>query len=381
MRADCALVGAALCVALPTFAGGDVPLEEWSALPAASAIDASAETRAARERILGSAATDPRYVKLWWYGVSSFIVSMGGHLFLLDAWEIVGLHKDYVPIGREELAALQPEAILIGHGHFDHAADAGYIAAHSGATVVASQEVCANVRQDAVREGAGKPFTCLVLGSAEEPEVGNLRPVKLWRDLPAVHVLRHLHSAPTFKDRGDAFFHVPAFRPFISHFNGSLGEWGRFLRHLGDPQGGAWAYHFRVGDFSLFWHDSAGPINSGDETAAIQKSLRGLPECVDVHLAPIVGFNQFLSGLRDPRLYVEHAHPRIVLPTHHDAWFPLMGGGAAAYEEEWRREMKSLSHPPELDYLRDPEDYLKVRRYRVDDPRWKEPMPGAACAR
>jgi hypothetical protein len=106
----------------------DIPLAQWTPLPAASALRVSAETQAARDTLLGADATDPAFVKIWWVGVSSFIVSMGGHLLYLDAWEIVGLHADYLPIGREELALLGPEAILIGHGHFDHAGDAGYIA-------------------------------------------------------------------------------------------------------------------------------------------------------------------------------------------------------------------------------------------------------------
>ncbi|HUG86349.1 MAG TPA: hypothetical protein VMM13_17415 [Euzebya sp.] len=44
--------------------------------------------------------------------------------------EVVGVDADDLPgvqqhqLGREELAALEPEAILIVHGHFDHAADA-----------------------------------------------------------------------------------------------------------------------------------------------------------------------------------------------------------------------------------------------------------------
>ena len=95
----------------------------FTPLPAAS--KATAELRAIREKILGPDAMNPEVVKVWWVGVSSFIVSMKGHLFLLDAWEIVGAHANYVPIRREELAAIKPEAIFIGHGHFDHAASAG----------------------------------------------------------------------------------------------------------------------------------------------------------------------------------------------------------------------------------------------------------------
>ena len=377
------LIAAALLAAVVSGQGRaeDISLADWRPLPPAGEIRVSDEAREARLRLLGADATDPRYVRLWWYGVSSFIVAMGGHLFLLDAWEIVGLHRNYVPIGRDELAALQPEAILIGHGHFDHAADAGYVAGRSGAVLVASSEVCRNAREDAAREAQRGDFRCLVLGSDAEPAVGTLRPFKLWRDLPAVHVLRHLHSKPTPKDRGEAFWHRPAVRPFFRHFNTSAADWWRFLRHLPDPQGGAWAYHLRAGDFSLLWYDSSGPIGSGEHAPAIQQALRGLPECVDVQLAPIVGFNQLFSGLRDPRLYVEHAHPRRVLPTHHDAWIPLLGGGAAAYEQEWRKELAALPHPPELDYLRDPDDYLEARSYRIADARWREPMPGSACAR
>ncbi len=55
----------------------------FTPLPAAGT--ASAELQATRERILGPNAMDPEQVKFWWVGVSSFIVSMKGHLFLMDA--------------------------------------------------------------------------------------------------------------------------------------------------------------------------------------------------------------------------------------------------------------------------------------------------------
>ena len=71
-------------------------LSEWQPLPAA--IEVSPEVQLARDSILGPNATDPSTVKLWWFGVSSFVASIGGHLLLLDAWETVGLHQDYVPI-------------------------------------------------------------------------------------------------------------------------------------------------------------------------------------------------------------------------------------------------------------------------------------------
>lgn len=362
---------------------GDVPLNEWRPLPPASALRVPADVQAARDRILGPDATDPRYVKLWWFGVSSFIASAGGHLFFFDAWEIVGLHADYVPIGREELAALAPEVMFFGHGHFDHAADAGYVAGRTGAAVVGSQEICDVAREQAARDGNEETFPCLVTGTATTPDPGVTQAVKVWADLPEVHVLQHIHSAarPEPQDPGMPFIHVPEVIAFLTHINTDPQETQWFLESLDDPQGGTWAYHLRVRDFSLLWHDSVGPIVEGNPwSAEIQKALDAFPDCVDVQVHAIVGFNQPVNGLRDPRLYVQHAHPRVALPTHHDAWAPIVGGGAAGYEDAWAAEIAALEHPPTLDYLRDPEDYLKVRAYRVDDPVWKEPMPGSSCA-
>lgn len=360
-----------------------VPLAQWQPLPAARDIKLPPEVLAARERILGPDATDPRIVKLWWYGVSSFIASAGGHLFLFDAWEIVGAHKDYVPIGREELAELMPEAILIGHGHFDHAADAGYVAGRTGAAVVGSEEICATAKSDAATEGNEGNFPCLITGTATVPAPGTIQSVKLWADMAEVQILQHIHSAatPEPQDPGVPYIHIPNLLPYLLFLNTDPQETQRFFETLDDPQGGTWAYHLRVGDFSLLWHDSVGPILDGNPGAeAVQTALDSFPDCVDVQVAAIVGFNQPLNGLRDPRLYVEHAHPQVMLPTHHDAWAPVVGGGAASYEAQWRSEIESLANPPELDYLTDPQDYLSVRAYAVDDARWKRPMPGSRCS-
>src|SRR3546814_18989262 len=75
----------------------------------------------------------------------------------------LGVQKDYVPIGREELVAIAPEAILIGHGHFDHAGDLGYIAGHARATVVAGRHACATARSRAAERHLATAFPSAVL--------------------------------------------------------------------------------------------------------------------------------------------------------------------------------------------------------------------------
>lgn len=372
----------------PALNVGDVAPADWQALPPAPAV--SADVQAERDRILGPDATDPAQVKLWWVGVSSFIATMNGHLFLFDAWEPVGLQGDYVPIGREELAAIQPEAIFIGHGHFDHAADAGYIAGRSGAALVAGATVCATARERAAEFEATQPFPCLILGTHESPGPGAVQAIRIWRDLPAVQVIQHVHSAVDPTDLltgGLPLVFVPEVLTYLEYLNTDPQEILRFTQTLGDdglvgqPSGGTWAYHLRTGDFSLLWHDSTGPI--GDEEPGgpeIQEALAALPDCVDVQVGAIVGFGMVTSGLRDSTLYVDSARPHVSVPSHHDAWAPVVGGGAAAYEVQWRNAIEGLEYPPELDYLRDPDDYLVARSYAVDDPRWKRPPPGSRCA-
>lgn len=358
------------------------PIRGWTPLPAARDLRISDTVRAARDRILGPGWGDPAEARLWWFGVSSFVASLGGHLFFFDAWEIVGIHADYVPIGREELAELAPEAMFFGHGHFDHAGDAGYVAGRTGAVVVGSEEICATAREQAARDGNQDKFRCLITGTADTPAPGTVQSVKFWADLPEIEILQHIHSAATPEptDPGVPFVGVVDVLTFLQNLNTDPQEYRWFVESLDDPQGGTWAYQMRFRDFSLLWHDSTGPINEPNAGwKEVQDALDCFTDCVDVQVGAIVGFNQPLNGLRDPRLYVEHAHPKVSLPSHHDAWAPVVGGGAASYEAQWRSEIAALEHPPELDYLRDPEDYLAVRRYRIDDPRWKIPTPGSSC--
>jgi len=358
-----------------------VPLAELTPLPPAGQVKVSPAARDLRARLLGPRAADPRYVTLHWVGVSSFLVTVKGHLFLFDAWEIVGAHEDYLPLGREELAGLEPEAVLIGHGHFDHAADAGYVAGRTGAVVLASQEQCDTVKEDAARDGNERAFTCAITGNQDSPPFGNLTTARLFGDLPPVTLLKNVHSAtrpPGNGNEPDPFVPVLDPTPYLQNPNTSPEELARFLETLGDDEGGTRMYHLRVGDFSLLLGDSAGPIF---EHAAVRRGLDGFPDCVDVMANAILGFDQPVSALQDPVDYVAAAHPRVFLPTHADAWAPALSAGQAAYREELTGELAQLDNPPELDFLLDPRDYLAERAYRVDARRWKQPMAGSSCAR
>lgn len=362
----------------PTLQTRDGTAANWQPLPANATI--SAETRLARQRILGIDKLDAGQVKVWWYGVSSFIMAAGGHLFLLDAWEVVGVHKGYVPITRDDLVALKPEAIFIGHGHFDHAADAGYIASRTGAALIAGDSVCDQARTAAADNPEAVDFRCLRLGLEADNPAGSVFSTRIFANMPAVQIIKHTHSAAdpaSLTTGGMPLVYTPEILPFLLNLNTDLNETLTFLQSLpndggvGQPEGGTWAYQFRVGNFSLLWNDSTGSMEEGEQTAeAVSAALASLPDCVDVHLGAIVGFGMLTSAYRDALAYVAAAQPKLFIPNHHDAWFPVIGGGATAYETQWTQALMSLPNPPRQDYLRDPDDYLKVRSFDTSAAEW-----------
>lgn len=350
-------------------------------LPAADPDAVPADVAALRDDVLGPEWRDPDTIVLSWVGVSSFVAAVGGHVLLLDAWEIIGFTDDYLPLGREELAALQPEAVLVGHGHFDHAGDLGYVAGLSGALVVGAEEHCVVAEQGAVREGVGTAFTCAVLGTADSPPTGELQEVPLFADLSPVTVMRHPHSEATPPSQDNELDpRAPIFdpTPYLEHFADDPEELQRFIgQQTESNEGGAWLFHLALGELTLLWGNSSGPIF---DDPAVTQALDSLPGCVDVMSNAILGFDQVVSGFQDPRLYVEAAHPKVFVPQHGDAWAPVISAGQAQYVEPVTAELQTLEHPPEIDFLLDPQDYLVPRAYDATDPRWATPPPGSSCA-
>lgn len=357
-----------------------MPIARFTPLPANPPVTPAA--RAARDRLLGDKWADPAYVTLHWTGVSSFVVTMQGHLFLFDAWEIIGAVDGYLPLTRVDLAALDPEAVLVGHGHFDHAGDLGYVAGLSGAVVVGSDEICGVAVAGAQREGVPTDFVCAITGTMTTPAMGTAAPLKLFADLPPVTVLQHIHSAarpPGNGNEPDPFLPVMDPQPYLDHLATDPEELARFLGQQEEQnQGGTWMYHFAVGDFTLLLGDSAGPIFDQPE---IVDALRAFPGCVDVMANAILGFDQPVSGLQDPVLYIDAVRPTIFIATHGDAWAPVVSAGQEQYRDQLVAELSALEHPPQLDLPVDPADYLVQRAYRVTDERWRTPPPGSACSR
>lgn len=153
----------------------------------------SRRTIATRRRFFGAANVDDGgklrrdRVVLSWFGVSNFAMAMGGRVVLLDAWVPRGTYSGYVPVEVDDLVALRPSHVFIGHGHFDHAADAPTIAEATDAVVVRTAEHCAQVQNQG---GSGIRTTPVMAAGAPEGATGHL-------DLGpiSVDVVKHVHSA------------------------------------------------------------------------------------------------------------------------------------------------------------------------------------------
>lgn len=329
----------------------------------ASAAQDDPRTVAARTRFFGADIVDPDTgavradrVVLSWVGCTTYALAMAGAVFLLDAWVPRLTSTGYVPATPQDLVDLAPAAIFIGHGHFDHAGDAGRIAEASGALVYGTADHGVNIRAQV----ADPTFRTVALGDASsapgERHEFSVGPVQ-------ITAVRHVHSAPTAPERpgGSApFFPRPDWRALVRHPPSPAGVLQSAPR-LRDPEGGTLLYQFRVPGFSLVWHDSAGPLT--EKAPQVFDVFADLPP-TDLQIGAVQGFNQITNGLRDPRRYIEAIRPKLFVPSHHDNWLPGLTASAATYDAPLRAELARLSadQRPEFRPLHDPLDYLSPHR-------------------
>lgn len=318
----------------------------------------------ARRKHFGAANVDARTgavrrdrVLLSWVGCAGFALAIDGEVLLLDAWVPRGIHGGLVPTNAEELAALAPRAILVGHGHVDHAGDAHRIAELSGAVVVGTAQHVAQVRAKTSAKVRG-----LVVGDEADPH-GTVRRARVGR--VRLSAVRHPHSAPRLPDLSDP--HLPLLPlpdPLTPLFNPpTLSDCvGLFSGLVEDAEGGSLLYQLRVRGFTLVWHDTVGPLE--EDAPRVRRVLRRLPR-PDLHVGAIQGFGQLTNGLRDVRHYVEDVGARVFVPSHHDDWgAPLIASPGTGYRGPLEAELRRIPahRRPHLRFLADPQDYVRPDR-------------------
>jgi hypothetical protein len=331
----------------------------------ASAAALPAATVHAREHFFGAANVDAAgHVRrdraiFSWFSVGSLAAALDGHVVLLDTYIHKGEDKpNYVPTTTDELVALAPEAVFLGHGHFDHANTAGQVVARTGALLIGTPEHCDQTKAQAANY-AGEPVnvhcvTTVPRGAlpGARAEIAPLGPGI------GVTVLRHLHSA--FEPPDAEHLTNPSLLP------PPLVDPSLILMHPPGPsvvnndpngdEGGSLLYQFRVGGLSVVWHDTAGPMR--EEAPQLVPALKALPR-TDVELGAVLGFNGPTNGARDPVDYIEALRPKVFYPLHHD--FVQEYGASRQLETVMRREMARRGdlEGTELRWLYDPYDYVR----------------------
>ena len=118
---------------------------------------------AARTHFFGAENVDPHSgavrsdrVVLSWFGVSSLAMAINGQVVLLDAYinnanssTPTNPSDRYVDTSYDELAALKPSALFIGHDHGDHGLGVSYLVEKlPGLRVYGTAEHCAQTTDD-----------------------------------------------------------------------------------------------------------------------------------------------------------------------------------------------------------------------------------------
>jgi L-ascorbate metabolism protein UlaG (beta-lactamase superfamily) len=177
----------------------------------------NAATIAARSRIFGSENVDQRSGKVdesrvifSWLTNSTYAVAAKGHVFLLDTFVTrLETTPGRTPIVIEDLVDLRPEALMLGHGHFDHADNAAFIAAETGAVIYASAATCDNMAIDATNNfnrGYTRvaTVTCVSLTGRDTLPGNEIVSVRQFEPDIRISVFKHLHSTNTGADDPNA---------------------------------------------------------------------------------------------------------------------------------------------------------------------------------
>jgi len=386
---------------------------------------------AARQKIFGIENVDARTgrvrndkVIFSWITNASFAVSVKGRIVLLDTFVTrLEVTQGRTPFVIQDLVDLRPEALFIGHGHFDHADNAAYISKLTGATIYASPETCDNMQLDAARIfGAGTRVNCVSITSRGSIPGSQIITIRQLEPVATIKAFKHLHSTNTVPQD-------PSFPPVVIHqpVNGqcetpcniadsrdaSMFPAGTPLSHVLDistartGQGGPISifYQFKLhgeNEFTFAWHNTTGALREGcalpnnlpppappgtpsqpgqdangcfgravgQHLAAVMESLRP----TDVELGSVVSLGFGINGERDIVDYNTHIAAKVFIPNHTTA--VAVESSSLEWKVGYLRVQDAMGiardQRPQLMWLVDPNDYLRPLVFDPRDDRWRK---------
>ncbi|MBT8098196.1 MAG: MBL fold metallo-hydrolase [Gammaproteobacteria bacterium] len=388
---------------------------------------------AARKWVFGAEFVDPQSGKLpsdkvifSWLSASTFAVSLQGRVFLLDSY-VTRLEVEHgrTPLVLKDLVNLDPEAILLGHGHNDHADHAAYISAMTDAVIYATEETCGTMQADFERMAADPRIQNYPERAFPDDADVECVPVTTKGSIPGTEVLklaflepqacvtafRHLHSIAVEPD--------PDFPPtpveiIVDERDETLFPRGTLLwpssRKLvvepadsrqfnttttrGAPGGAEplfFSFLLRDGsNFSFAYQNTAGALKEG-----IGRNYAGTPKDgqriidileslapTDVHLGTAATGNFDNNGLRDLIMYQAAIKPKIYIPNHLTTGSRAKEGSSLSVYAGYLNQMDLMGVPnedrPRLHWLVDPVDYIKPFVFDIGQPSWADPAKAVA---
>lgn len=327
-----------------------------------------------------------------WITNASYAVSVKGRIVLLDSY----VHRAETVPGRtpfvvEDLLALQPEAIFLGHGHGDHADNAAWLAGNLGIPIYASEETCAAMQVDAqslfnTGQSRVSSVACHNVTSAGSTPGAEIVKIRQLDGVACITAFRHLHS--TTVDADDDFPIVPVLNIADPRdpqmYPAGTPHSFRTSGGLGGPISIFFQFVMRGGDnhFAFAWHNTTGALKEGcgldrcwgpDVGAHLTSIMSALPPS-DIELGSMVSLGFNTNGMRDPILYQLALKPKIYIPIHQtNAALPT---SSLEFKVSYLKQLDAMAVPadqrPEARWMVDPNDYVRPLVYDPKDDRWKK---------
>lgn len=394
----------------------------WAALAstAAQAALSSDPMIAARQKIFGIEHVDaqtgalPRGKVIFsWLSNSTFAAAIEGRVVYLDTFvSRLEVAPGRTPLVIKDMVDLKPEAILLGHGHSDHADNAAYIAAKTGATLYATEETCGVMHKDFARMKAdprvmndpvarfqdGAAIKCVTVTKAGAAPATELLRLSVLEPQACVLAFRHLHSVAV---PPDASFPPTPVKIIVDPRDAALFPRGTALTPSNPPLAGQMDlrtggkpggeesifFHFILrsgGHFTFAWHNTAGALKEGkgsgwDGTPAdgerIIGMLRALPP-TDLQMGTASSGNFDNNGLRDLIMYQQALKPRIYIPNHLTAGTYTREASSMSVYSGYIKQLQLMEIPrsqwPDIRWLVDPTDYMRPIVFDTRDPAWQD---------
>jgi hypothetical protein len=390
----------------------------------------SQDTIAARARFFGSENVDAvsgevraDRVIFSWITNASLAVSIRGRIVLLDSYinrpelppaaGAADLRRS--PISIQELVALAPEAIFIGHGHGDHADNAAFIAKQLNIPIYASPETCDVMQADVQRMFAdpnlvnggvriipdGFPVKCIPPVSRASIPGSEIVNIPQLDPVACIVAFKHIHSAtvptdPTFpfipvnpdSDPRESSLYpalvslIPSSPPVPGQMNLRTTGFGSIPGSPGGPISIFYQFILRdANNFTFVWHNTTGPLKEGVGSdpglpspavgAKLFAIMDSLPQ-TDVELGSIVSLGVGTNGVRDPILYQQHIRPQVYIPIHETDATPI--SSSLRYKNAYLKAVVAANVPvrPEIRWMVDPDDFVRPMVYDPKDDRWRK---------